>query len=77
MPRNIDLGFLLFCLFCLVIITCLVSVESSFHVSRSRVSRITCFTCLFDILIIRVYFLDESHEHALMHRCCDVMRYVR
>ena len=41
--------------------------------SRSRVSRITCFTCLIDILIIRVYILNEQyeHEHALMHKCSD------
>ena len=74
-PRNPDLGFLLFRLFWLVLITCLYPVESSFHVSRSRVSRITRFTCLIDILIIRVYILDEQyeheHEHALMHKCSD------
>ena len=44
-PRNPNLGFLLFCLFWLVLITCLGLVKSSFHMFRSRVSRITCFTC--------------------------------
>ena len=36
------------------------------------------FTCLIDILIIGVYILDEqyehAHEHALRHRCSDVVR---
>jgi len=33
-----------------------------------------------DRLIIRIYILDKSHEHAyeheqaLMHRCCGAMR---
>ena len=34
-----------FYLFCLVLITCLVFVESNFHMFRSRVNKITCFTC--------------------------------
>ena len=67
MPRNQDLGFLLFYLFWLVLMTCLCPVQSSFHVSKSRVSRITCFTTLIDILIIRVYILDEQYEHAHEH----------
>jgi len=44
-PRNVDLGFLLFCIFRLVLIMCLGFVMSSFHMFRSRVSRITCFAC--------------------------------
>ena len=69
-PRNPDLGFLLFRLFWLILITCLCPVESSFHVSRSSVSRITCFTCLIDILVIRVYALMNHmniHENMNMH----------
>ena len=46
MPRNPDLGFLLFCFFWLVLITCLGLVEYNFHMFRSWVSRITYFACL-------------------------------
>ena len=81
MPRNPSFGFLLFFYFflnfLLVLITCLGPVGSIFYVSRSRVSRIIFFTCLIDILIIRIYILDEQyehgHEHALMHRYGDAM----
>ena len=45
-PRNLDLGLLIFCVFWLVSILYLGLVEPSFHVFRSRVGRITCFTCL-------------------------------
>ena len=43
-PRTADLGFCYFVF--LLLITFLDLGEPSFHVSRSRVSRITCFTCL-------------------------------
>ena len=45
MPRNANLGILLFYLFCFVLITCLGLVESDFHMVSIKVSRITCFTC--------------------------------
>ena len=45
MPKNLDLGFLIFCLFFFVLIVCLSLVESIFHMFSSRVNRIICFTC--------------------------------
>ena len=69
-PRNVDLGFLLCCLFRSVLIICLGLIKCSFHMFSTRVSRITCFTCLIDILVIRVYALMNHiniHENLNMH----------
>ena len=51
-------------LFCFVLITCLASISLVFHSFRSRLSTITCFTCLIDRLMIRVYALMN---HMNMH----------
>ena len=52
-PRNTNLGFLLFCLFWLVLIICLGLVKSSFHMFSTRVSIITC-------LALKIVNLDTS-----------------
>ena len=53
MPRNPNLGFLLFYLFCFVSILFLGLVKFSFHMFSFKVSRIISFTCLIVRLMIR------------------------